>query len=185
MLAQLVPAEGGKPITLKRDVIVVGRKPGLCDLIVERPSVSKLHCVLVKTDGLLFVRDLGSTNGTKVNGQRVTRGALLPGDELAFASVRFRVHLGPDPSEPEAEEQDEALAGTLYDAEVAPEFDEEFADENVADEPDEEDDEPLHFEPVVAGPIREEAAAPDPSIAMGTDDTSDSDVRLLDGDSDA
>jgi predicted component of type VI protein secretion system len=183
MLAQLVPAEGGKPITLKRDVIVVGRKPGLCDLIVERPSVSKLHCVLVKTDGLLFVRDLGSTNGTKVNGQRVTRGALLPGDELAFASVRFRVHLGPDPSEPEPE--DEASAGTLYDAEVAADFDEEFADEDVADEADEEDDESLRFEPVAAGPMREEAAAPDPSIAMGSDDTSDSDVRLLEGDSDA
>ncbi|MCC7421224.1 MAG: FHA domain-containing protein [Planctomycetaceae bacterium] len=177
MLAQLVPVEGGKPITLKRDVIVVGRKPGLCDLIVERPSVSKLHCVLVKTDGLLFVRDLGSTNGTKVNGQRVTRGALLPGDELAFASVRFRVHLGPDPSEPEPE--DEALAGTLYDAEAAADFDEEFAGEaeDVDDEDAGENDEPIHYEPV--------AAAPDPSIAMRGDDTSDSDVRMLEGDSDA
>ena len=75
---------------------VVGRKSGLCDLIVSRNSVSKLHCLLVKTDGLLFVRDLGSTNGTKVNGQRVTRGALLPGDELSLASIRFKVHLGPD-----------------------------------------------------------------------------------------
>lgn len=185
MLAQLVPVEGGRPITLKRDVIVVGRKPGLCDLIVERPSVSKLHCVLVKTDGLLFVRDLGSTNGTKVNGQRVTRGALLPGDELAFASVRFRVHLGPDPSEPEPE--DESLAGTLYDAEVAPDFDEEFADEaeDVEDQAVEEDEEPMHFEPVAAGPLHSGAAAPDQSIAMGTDDTSDSDVRLLEGESDA
>jgi pSer/pThr/pTyr-binding forkhead associated (FHA) protein len=49
---------------------------------------------------LLFVRDLASTNGTRVNGQRVTRGALLPGDELSFASVKFRVDLGPP--QPEA-----------------------------------------------------------------------------------
>jgi pSer/pThr/pTyr-binding forkhead associated (FHA) protein len=104
MLAKLIPIDGSAPIELTEDVTVVGRKQGICDLIVDRNSVSKLHCLVVKTDGLLFVRDLGSTNGTKVNGQRVTRGALLPGDELAFASAKFRVHLGP--GEPEAGNHD-------------------------------------------------------------------------------
>ncbi|MCA9116914.1 MAG: FHA domain-containing protein [Planctomycetaceae bacterium] len=111
MLAQLIPLDGGSPVTLKQDVTLVGRKRGLCDLIVDRGSVSKLHCLVVKTDGLLFVRDLGSTNGTKVNGQRVTRGALLPGDELSFASVRFRVHLGP--AMPEASNDDPTEMITL------------------------------------------------------------------------
>ncbi|MDA1017921.1 MAG: FHA domain-containing protein [Planctomycetota bacterium] len=97
MLAQLIPLDGEPPVTLKRDITLVGRKRELSDLTIDKPSISKLHCLVVKTDGLLFVRDLGSTNGTKVNGQRVTRGALLPGDELAFASIKFRVHLGPDP----------------------------------------------------------------------------------------
>jgi len=55
-----------------------------------------MHCVLVKTDGLLLLRDLGSTNGTRVNGQRVRRAALLPNDELTIAHLKFRVHLGPD-----------------------------------------------------------------------------------------
>ncbi len=100
MQAKLIPTDGTAPVELTEDVIVVGRKQGICDLIVDRNSVSKLHCLIVKTDGLLFVRDLGSTNGTKVNGQRVTRGALLPGDELAFASAKYRVHLGP--GEPQA-----------------------------------------------------------------------------------
>lgn len=100
MLAQLIPVGGGKAITLTKDVTLVGRKSRLCDLIVDRGSVSKLHCLIVKTDGLLYIRDLGSTNGTKVNGQRVTRGALLPGDELAFAGAKFRVHLGPAPDAP-------------------------------------------------------------------------------------
>jgi hypothetical protein len=36
-----------------------------------------------------------------VNGQRVTRGALLPGDELSFASLKFRINLGP--AKPEAD----------------------------------------------------------------------------------
>jgi pSer/pThr/pTyr-binding forkhead associated (FHA) protein len=93
--AKLVPIDGGKPIRISRDVTVVGRGRELCDLLIDHSSISKLQCLIAKTDGLLFVRDLGSTNGTKVNGQRITRGALLPGDELAFASVKFRVHLGP------------------------------------------------------------------------------------------
>ncbi|WP_166831279.1 FHA domain-containing protein [Thalassoroseus pseudoceratinae] len=107
MEAKLIPVLGGKPISINSDLVLVGRKHGLCDLILEKASVSKLHCLIVKTDGLLFVRDLGSTNGTKVNGQRVTRGALLPGDELAFASVKYRVHLGPGqpPSEDDSVER--------------------------------------------------------------------------------
>lgn len=95
MHAELVPLDGGKPIVLTRDITVVGRKSPACDLPIDRDSVSKLHCLIVKTDGLLFVRDLASTNGTKVNGQRVVRGALLPGDELSFAGVKYRVVLGP------------------------------------------------------------------------------------------
>src|SRR5690606_6954641 len=95
MIAQLLPEDGSRPISILRDITLVGRKPGLCDIIVDHGSVSKVHCALARTDGLLFLRDLGSTNGTRVNGQRVTRGALLPGDDLSIASVKFRVHLGP------------------------------------------------------------------------------------------
>jgi len=68
--------------------------------VLDRKSVSKIHCIIARTDGLLFVRDLDSTNGTKVNGQRIIRGALLPGDQLAFAGEKFRVHLGPSPAAP-------------------------------------------------------------------------------------
>ena len=67
MLAQLIPIDGSETILLKKDVTLVGRKSRLCDLVLDRGSVSKLHCLIVKTDGLLFIRDLGSTNGTKVN----------------------------------------------------------------------------------------------------------------------
>ena len=79
MQAKLLPLDGGKPISITRDVTLVGRERGLCDLILGQTCVSKLQCLIAKTDGLLFIRDLGSTNGTKVNGQRVTRGACSPG----------------------------------------------------------------------------------------------------------
>lgn len=96
MLAQLIPKDGGPPITLTRAITVVGRSSKLCDLVIEHTNVSKQHCILVKTDGLIYLRDLASTNGTRVNGQRVIRGALLPGDQLSFSGVSFKVHLGPD-----------------------------------------------------------------------------------------
>ncbi len=94
MRAQLIPVDGGETIEIVKDMVLVGRREE-CDLNLDHKSVSKLHCVIVKTDGLLLVRDLGSTNGTRVNGQRVRRAALLPNDQLQIASVKFRVYLGP------------------------------------------------------------------------------------------
>ncbi len=99
--ARLIPADGGEPIELTRDVTIVGRKDE-CDLAIDHKSISKQHCVLVKTHGLVFVRDLGSTNGTRVNGQRVRRGAMVPNDEIAFAARKFRLvfgHPAPEPND--------------------------------------------------------------------------------------
>lgn len=124
MQAKLIPADGGEPIIINRDITVVGRKDGLCDLVLDRTNISKLHCMIVRTDGLLYIRDLASTNGTKVNGQKVTRGALLPGDEIAFASVKFRVYLGPGEQEHGPEEATEMLT-SLPDEPI---FDEEDSD---------------------------------------------------------
>ena len=109
MIAKLIPVDGSEPIHITRDLTLFGRKKGICDVILPSSSISKLHCAIAKTDGLLFFRDLGSTNGTKVNGQRVMRGALLPGDELAFANQRFRVHLGPGEPPVTQHDQTEAL----------------------------------------------------------------------------
>src|SRR5262249_8017099 len=96
MRAQLIPLEGGEAIEVLKELTLVGRKEE-CDLRLDHKSVSKLHCVLVKTDGLLFLRDLGSTNGTRVNGQRIRRAALLPNDQLTIAGFKSRVHFGPEP----------------------------------------------------------------------------------------
>src|SRR5712691_10761585 len=95
MRAQLLPLDGGPPLDIVKDLTLVGRKED-CDVRLDHKSVSKMHCVIVKTDGLLLLRDLGSTNGTRVNGQRVRRAALLSNDQLTIAHFKFRVHLGPD-----------------------------------------------------------------------------------------
>jgi pSer/pThr/pTyr-binding forkhead associated (FHA) protein len=95
MKAQLQPLSGGPGIDIVKDMTLVGRKEE-CDVRLDHKSISKIHCVIVKTDGLLLLRDLGSTNGTRVNGQRIRRAALLPNDQVSFASFKFKVAFGPE-----------------------------------------------------------------------------------------
>src|SRR5271156_5732032 len=95
MKAELVPENGDPPIPIVRDVTLLGRHED-CDVVIEHPSLSKRHCLLVKTDGLLVIRDLISTNGTKVKGQKVRWAALLPDDRITLGNYKVRVYLGPD-----------------------------------------------------------------------------------------
>ncbi len=95
MKAELVPENGDPPIPITRDLVVVGRR-GYCDVVIDHSSLSKRHCLLVKTDGLLVIRDLISTNGTKVKGQKVRWAALLPDDRITLGNYKVRVYLGPD-----------------------------------------------------------------------------------------
>jgi pSer/pThr/pTyr-binding forkhead associated (FHA) protein len=110
MRAQLIPMDGGPAIEIVKDLIVVGRKDD-CDVKLDHKSVSKQHCVIVRSDGLLVLRDLGSTNGTRVNGTRVRRAALLPNDQLTIAHFKFRVFMGPDePDDASARPHDQTQA---------------------------------------------------------------------------
>lgn len=110
MRVRLVPLEGGPPIDLTKDLMLVGRRED-CDIRLDHKSISKLHCVVVKTDGLLLLRDLGSTNGTRVNGQRIRRAALLPNDQLQLASLRFTVQTVSDELPPRLDEFTQQLDG--------------------------------------------------------------------------
>jgi pSer/pThr/pTyr-binding forkhead associated (FHA) protein len=102
MKAELVPENGDPPIPIVRDVTIVGRRE-YCDVVIPHHSLSKRHCILVKTDGLLVIRDLATTNGTKVKGQKVRWAALLPDDRVSLGGYKLRIYLGsdemPSPSE--------------------------------------------------------------------------------------
>jgi predicted component of type VI protein secretion system len=95
MKAELVPENGDPPIPVLRDVTVIGRHES-CDVVIDSPGLSKRHCVVVKTDGLLVIRDLATTNGTKVKGQKVRWAALLPDDRVSLGGYKMRIYLGPD-----------------------------------------------------------------------------------------
>src|SRR5437867_12360654 len=106
--ALLIPLDQGEPIEIVKDMTLVGRTDD-CDLRLDHKSVSKMHCVLVKTDGLLVLRDLGSTNGTRVNGTRVRRAALLPNDKLSVANFHFRVLFGAALASAEQQDQTQRI----------------------------------------------------------------------------
>lgn len=71
-------------------VKTIGRSTG-AEFMVEAPLVSRLHCQLTASDGALHVKDLGSTNGTFVNGKRIRSSGLQSGDRLAVGRVELIV----------------------------------------------------------------------------------------------
>jgi hypothetical protein len=93
MPARLVALDEGPDITLDRAMVVVGRHPA-CDTRLDSLRVSRHHCCMTQESGEVVVRDLGSTNGIRINGQRVEIGRLRPGDELSIAHIRYRLENG-------------------------------------------------------------------------------------------
>jgi pSer/pThr/pTyr-binding forkhead associated (FHA) protein len=89
----LVPVHGGAPIELSKPLTLVGRQDH-CDLELDHKTISKLHCILLRSDGAVLLRDLGSTNGCRINGQKMKTGAVLPNDVLSIAVFDFRLFLG-------------------------------------------------------------------------------------------
>ena len=81
-------------IRVDREPFVIGRRPGL-SLTLESQFISGRHAELTTLGERLFVTDLGSRNGTLVNGQRVRRVQLGVGDLLAVGDVEFRVDRKP------------------------------------------------------------------------------------------
>jgi len=99
MFGELVPQGGGDPVPLLQKTLLIGRRDS-CDIALRFPNVSSRHCELELVSGYWKVRDLGSSNGTKVNGERVREKWVMPGDELAVAKHRFRLEYDVAPGTP-------------------------------------------------------------------------------------
>ena len=78
----------------KAQSVVAGRDDG-CDLQVDDDRVSREHCRFVIDPPHLAVRDLGSRNGTRVNGRRITERELVDGDEVRIGRTSLRVAVSP------------------------------------------------------------------------------------------
>jgi pSer/pThr/pTyr-binding forkhead associated (FHA) protein len=89
MAASLVPTKGGNPIVLDRPIMLIGRDSD-CEFRLQTSSkVSRHHCFIVQCGEQYRLRDLGSTNGVRLNSKRVVEAELRPGDEVTIADISF------------------------------------------------------------------------------------------------
>lgn len=120
MLGELIPSGGGDPIPLLKERLLVGRRES-CDIVLRFANVSAHHCQLFVDSGYWFIKDLNSRNGTKVNGQRVTRKRIDPGDTICVAKHAYAVQYEPldlgaaGPPPPDEEAIQSVLGKSLLD----------------------------------------------------------------------
>ncbi len=95
MYGELQPLGGGDPIPLLKKTLVVGRRES-SDIVLRFPTVSGAHCELAVEEGIWTVKDLGSSNGTKVNGVRINEQHVKPGDTLSVAKHDFEFLYDPN-----------------------------------------------------------------------------------------
>ncbi len=100
---------------LQRDITVIGRRED-CDLRIPLTEVSRKHCRLVQDANALRLEDLGSSNGTFHNGNRVQQTIVEPGDRVQVGPVLFIVQIDGIPADdaielPKADAADSSSLG--------------------------------------------------------------------------
>ncbi|MBW2268156.1 MAG: FHA domain-containing protein [Deltaproteobacteria bacterium] len=82
----------GLEVPVDRDWMVIGRGR-TADVVIAEPTISRAHAAIGWDESGFFMQDLGSTNGTRVNGVREARLGLADGDELQLGKLRLRIAL--------------------------------------------------------------------------------------------
>src|SRR2546423_14129317 len=90
MPPQLLALTDGPNIPLDKPIVLLGRHQE-CDIQLASRKISRRHCCIAQVNDYLVVRDLGSTNGIRINGVRVLEGSLRSGDELTIGGHRYQV----------------------------------------------------------------------------------------------
>ena len=91
----------GRTFPVNGQLVTLGRGEG-CDLRIPLGEVSRKHCTLLIADDAIRVQDLGSSNGTHVNGRRVQEARLSAGDVLRIGSLTFVLQVNDSPTAEEA-----------------------------------------------------------------------------------
>jgi pSer/pThr/pTyr-binding forkhead associated (FHA) protein len=87
-----------KVFPLPSSVTVIGRRHD-CDLCIPHVSVSRRHCQLNRNGGILKIRDLGSRNGTILNGKRVDEAVVQRGDYIEVGPLKFVLQIDGQPKD--------------------------------------------------------------------------------------
>ncbi|GIX03141.1 MAG: hypothetical protein KatS3mg113_0147 [Planctomycetaceae bacterium] len=112
MYGELIPLGGGDPIPLLKPRLLVGRRPS-CDITLDFPNVSSHHCEMELINGYWRLRNLSNTNGTKVNGERITEKFVQPGDTISFAKHQYEIVYTPDPTAGPPPEEENPFSRSL------------------------------------------------------------------------
>ena len=81
---------------VRDEPIVIGRGRK-ADLVIGEATISRTHARIVPEGDAFVLEDLGSTNGTQLNGKRVSRGEIRDGDELRMGKLQLRLKLTGEP----------------------------------------------------------------------------------------
>ena len=94
MTVRLVPlTEGSVAVVLDKAITLIGRHPD-CDAVLdENQKISRRHCCIAQVDNRLILRDLGSMNGVRVNGEPIVEVDLQEGDEITIGDEEFVLEL--------------------------------------------------------------------------------------------
>ena len=82
-----------RSVVLSADVVTIGRLPD-CQVTIADKGASRRHAQIRRKDGSYVLTDLGSTNGTRLNGQTVQTGELTDGDRITIGSTLLEFHEG-------------------------------------------------------------------------------------------
>ncbi len=84
----------GLELPVDREWMVIGRGRS-ADVMIAEPTISRAHAAIGYDGAGFFMQDLGSTNGTRVNGDRQARVELSNGDELQLGKLQLRISVPP------------------------------------------------------------------------------------------
>jgi hypothetical protein len=116
--------DGGEMVALHGDKPLVVGRASPADVDRDDPDLSRQHARFELVDGQVWVEDLGSTNGTWVAGERVTRAHVRPGAEVTIGPVTISIHTldpaGPRP--PGVDSHDRFLEALEHEVERARTF---------------------------------------------------------------
>jgi hypothetical protein len=90
MMPLLIALADGTNIPIDKPIVLIGRHQE-CDYQIPSRKISRRHCCIALVADHLVVRDLGSTNGIRINGIKVVEGNLQPNDELTIGNLKYHL----------------------------------------------------------------------------------------------
>lgn len=99
----LVRADGKQSEIPLRTRAIIGRQTD-CQIRIPSASISRHHCELTLADGKILLRDMGSSNGTYVNRQKIQQAQVAAGDLIGIGDMVFVVRIDGNPAQVDSED---------------------------------------------------------------------------------